>query len=224
MDIRCLLRLILKCYIPMNHIHTNEHKTMWVVIIAASTMVLEILFGISTGSMALLADGIHMGSHVFAIGLSWLAYVIVRKLATNSAYKGNSQKILSLSGYTSGLLLLIFALVIVYEAIQRYIHPSEIQFQEALIVACIGLVINILSAFMLHHSHEESDHSIRAAYIHVLADALTSLTAIIALIAAMLWNILWLDALGAIISSLVIIMWSVSLLKESGKELLDMKA
>jgi cobalt-zinc-cadmium efflux system protein len=202
---------------PSNH----ERQTMWVVIITAITMVVEIIFGLSTNSMALLADGIHMGSHVLAIGLSWLAYIIVRKVSAISNYTGNSNKILSLSGYSSGLLLLIFAFVILYEAIQRLYNPAEIMYKEAIFVAVIGLVVNIVCAFLLKHEHEHSDHNIQAAYLHVIADALTSVTAIIGLTAAMIWDIVWLDSLGAIISSVVIIKWSIGLLKDSGKILLD---
>lgn len=204
------------------HNHSHEKQTMWVVFITALTMIVEIIFGLSTKSMALLADGIHMGSHVLAIGLSWLAYIAVRKVSKSENFKGNSQKILSLSGYSSGLMLLIFAFVILTEALQRLYNPSAIQYGEAIIVASIGLIVNIACAFLLQHEHEHSDHNIKAAYLHVIADALTSVTAIIGLTAAMLWNIVWLDALVAIISSFVIIKWSVELLKDSGKVLLDM--
>lgn len=202
--------------------HSHEKKTLRVAGITAITMVVEIAFGVSTHSMALLADGIHMGSHVLAIGLSWLAYVWVRKVTANGLYKGNKNKILSLSGYSSGLMLLIFAFVILYEAVNRILNPSPIEYKEAIFVAIIGLIINIASAFILHHEHEETDHNIKAAYLHVIADALTSVTAIVALVGAMLWNIQWLDALGATISSFVIIKWSVGLLKDSGKVLLDL--
>lgn len=194
---------------------------MWVVLLTAVTMVIEIIFGISTRSMALLADGIHMGSHVLAIGLSWVAYIIVRKVSQNEKFTGNSNKILSLSGYSSGLLLLIFAIVIIVEAVQRFMNPVDIIYKEAIIVAGTGLLVNILSAILLHHEHEHSDHNIRAAYLHVLADALTSLSAILGLTAAMIWDIPFIDAVAAIISSLVIIRWSVGLLKVSGKTLLD---
>jgi cation diffusion facilitator family transporter len=186
-------------------------------------MVVEIFFGISTHSMALLADGIHMGSHVLAIGLSWLAYVFVRRVSVKGNFTGNSDKILSLSGYTSGMMLLIFAFVILFEAIQRLYNPAPINYQDAILVAIIGLLVNIASAFVLNHKHEHSDHNIRAAYLHVIADALNSITAIVGLTAAMIYDIVWLDALGAIISSFVIIRWSVGLLKDSGKVLLDIK-
>lgn len=203
----------------MNHNH--EKKTMWVVVLTAITMVVEIVFGLTTKSMALLADGIHMGSHVLAIGLSWIAYVLVRKLDKSGKFKGNSNKILSLSGYSSGLMLLIFAIVILVEAVERFYNPQEIVYKEAIIIAIIGLIVNVVSAFLLHHDHEHSDHNIKAAYLHVLADALTSLSAIVGLIAAMLWDIPFIDTFVAVISSLVIIKWSVGLLKESGKVLLD---
>jgi len=203
------------------HHHQHEKKTLWVVILTAITMVVEIVFGLSTKSMALLADGIHMGSHVLAIGLSWIAYIIVRKVSNNDKFKGDSNKILSLSGYSSGLMLLIFAVVIMVEAIERLFNPIEIAYKEAILVAIIGLVVNILSAFILHHDHEHSDHNIKAAYLHVIADALTSLSAILGLTAAMVWNIPFIDTIAALVSSFVIIKWSIGLLKQSGSVLLD---
>ena len=203
------------------HSHNYEQRTKYVVFLTAITMVVEITFGLLTHSMALLADGIHMGSHVLAIGLSWVAYIIVRKVSQTENFNGNSNKILSLSGYSSGLMLLIFAFVILYEAISRILHPSAIQYSEAILIAIIGLIVNIVCALLLKHEHEHIDHNIKAAYLHVIADALTSVTAIIGLTTAMIWNIVWLDALGAIISSVVIIRWSVGLLRESGKVLLD---
>jgi cation diffusion facilitator family transporter len=138
-------------------------------------------------------------------------------------FKGDSDKILSLSGYSSGLILLIFAFIILAEAVERFINPIDIVYREAIIVAIIGLIVNIASAFLLHHDHEHSDHNIRAAYLHVIADALTSLSAILGLVAAMIWNIPFIDTIAAIISSFVIIKWSIGLLKDSGKALLDIK-
>ncbi len=205
------------------HKKKYEKKTMWVVLLTAVTMVVEIIFGLTTKSMALLADGIHMGSHVLAIGLSWVAYIIVRKVSKNEKFKGDSNKILSLSGYSSGLMLLIFAVVIMVEAIQRFYNPVDIIYREAILVATIGLAVNIASAFLLHHDHEHSDHNIKAAYLHVIADALTSVSAILGLTAAMIWDIPFIDTIAALISSFVIIKWSVGLLKDSGKVLLDME-
>ena len=129
------------------HKHTHENKTMWVVLLTAVTMVVEIIFGLTTKSMALLADGIHMGSHVLAIGLSWAAYIIVRKASKSEKFTGTPNKILSLSGYSSGLMLLIFAIVIMVEAIERLYNPVDIVYKEAILVAIIGLVVkfNIVS-------------------------------------------------------------------------------
>jgi len=201
-----------------------EKKTRMVVFLTALTMVVEIFFGLRTHSMALLADGIHMASHVLALGLSWIAYIVVRKVNSQNSFKGNSDKILSLAGYSSGLMLLIFAFVILLEAVQRIIDPSEIRFREAILVAMIGLAVNIVSALILQHDHKHSDHNIRAAYIHVIADALTSITAIIGLTAALIWDIIWLDAAVGMLGSFVIIRWSLSLMKDSGVVLLDVQS
>lgn len=203
--------------------HIHENKTMWVVLLTAITMIVEVIFGLLTNSMALLADGIHMGSHVLAIGLSWIAYIVVRNVSKNEKFSGNPDKILSLSGFSSGLMLLIFAFVIVVEAVERFFNPLDIVYRDAILVAIIGLIVNVASAFILHHEHEHSDHNIRAAYLHVIADALTSLSAILGLTAAMIWDIPFVDTIAAIISSLVIIRWSIGLLRDSGKALLDME-
>ena len=203
--------------------HNNENKTMLVVLLTAITMVIEIIFGLTTKSMALLADGIHMGSHVLAIGLSWIAYIVVRKVKDNAKFTGNSNKILSLSGYSSGLMLLIFAIVIMVEAVERLYNPVDIVYKQAILVAIVGLVVNISSAFLLSHKHEHSDHNIRAAYLHVLADTVTSVSAILGLTAAMIWSIPFIDTIAALISSLVIVRWSIGLIKDSGRVLLDIK-
>jgi len=200
-----------------------EQKTMWVAILTSITMVVEIIFGLTTKSMALLADGIHMGSHVLAIGLSWLAYIIVRRVSDNEKYSGKSDKILSLSGYSSGLMLLIFAIVIMAESVKRFYNPAEIKYHEAILIAIIGLIVNIVSAILLHHDNQHSDHNIRAAYLHVIADALTSVSAILGLTAAMIWGIAHIDTIAAVLSSILIIRWSVGLLKDSGKILLDLE-
>lgn len=202
---------------------TNERKTLLVVLITAVTMLVEVFFGLTTHSMALLADGIHMGSHVFAIGLSWLAYIAVRKLSDKDSFTGDSSKILSLSGYSSGLILLLFAVFILVEAFERFFVLQTIAYKEAIIVAVIGLVVNLVSAVLLHHEQSDSDHNIKAAYLHVLADALTSISAIAGLLAAHFWNIPFIDPVVAIVSSMVIIKWSVGLLKSSGKVLIDIK-
>lgn len=197
----------------------NEKQTAFVVLFSAVTMVLEIVFGLFTHSMALLADGIHMGSHVLAIGLSWGAYVFVRRLQKRQIHTVDSEKILSLSAYTSGILLLVFALLILVEAVERFFTPSvEIQYTEAMIVAVIGMVVNVICAFVLH---DHQDCNSRSAYLHVLADALTSLGAIFGLVCAMIWNIVWIDAAVALVCSLVIVRWARKLLWDTGKQLIS---
>lgn len=204
----------------MTAFERNQRRTGWVVILTAVTMVVEIIAGLLTGSMALLADGIHMGSHVLAIGLSWAAYVLVKKLSADPSFTGNKDKVLTLSGFTSGLILLIFAGMIIAGAVGRFINPRVIEYREAIMIAVIGLGVNILSAFLLQHDHEESDHNIRAAYLHVIADAFTSLAAIIGLVTAMIWGVAYIDSIAALISSFVIIKWSLGLLKVSGSDLI----
>lgn len=205
----------------MTAIERNKKRTGWVVILTAVTMVVEIIAGWLTGSMALLADGIHMGSHVLAIGLSWAAYVLVQRLSAKPSFTGSKDRILTLAGYTSGLILLIFAGMIIAGAIGRFINPRVIEYKEAIMIAFIGLGVNILSAFLLHHDHEERDNNIRAAYLHVLADAVTSVAAIVGLVTAMIWGLPYVDAIAALISSAVIIKWSVGLLRDSGRELIS---
>lgn len=198
----------------------NEKKTAFVVLFSAATMVLEIIFGLFSKSMALLADGIHMGSHVLAIGLSWGAYILVRHLEKKDTHQVDTEKVLSLSAYTSGILLLVFALFILVEAAERFFSPAvEIRYTEAMIVAAIGMVVNIICAFVLHDAHGHQDYNRHSAYLHVLADALTSLGAIFDLICAMIWNIIWIDTLVAVVCSLVIIRWAKNLLFDTGKAL-----
>lgn len=205
----------------MTTLEENKRKTGWVVILTAVTMIVEIIAGWLTGSMALLADGIHMGSHVLAIGLSWAAYVLVQRLSANPSFTGNRDKVLTLSGYTSGLILLIFAAMIIVGAVGRFINPRVIEYKEAIMIAFVGLGVNILSAFLLHHDHDERDTNIRAAYLHVLADAVTSVAAIAGLAAAMIWGLPYIDAIAALISSAVIIRWSIGLLRDAGRELIS---
>lgn len=198
----------------------NEKKTAFVVLFSAATMVLEIIFGLFSKSMALLADGIHMGSHVLAIGLSWGAYILVRHLEKKDTHQVDTEKVLSLSAYTSGILLLVFALFILVEAAERFFSPAvEIRYTEAMIVAAIGMVVNIICAFVLHDAHGHQDYNRHSAYLHVLADALTSLGAIFGLICAMIWNIIWIDTLVAVVCSLVIIRWAKNLIFDTGKAL-----
>lgn len=198
----------------------HEKKTRLVVIITAVAMVIEIFFGYYTNSMSLLADGWHMASHVLAIGITWFAYVFIRKHSNNEKFLHGTDKLLSLSGYTSAIFLFVIAFIMAKESIERFFNPVEIRFEEAIIVAIIGLVVNLACARILHHDHAHSDHNIRAAYLHVLADALTSITAIIALTAGYFWNLFYLDSFSAIISSIVIAHWAFNLAKRAGKDLI----
>ena len=209
----------------MGHTHETvksrgEKRTAFVVAFSAVTMVLEIAIGLFSNSMALLADGIHMGSHVLAIGLSWGAYVLVRRLQKKDACGVDGDKVLSLSAYTSGVLLLIFALFIVVEAIERFFVPRvEIRYVEAMVVAVVGMVVNIVCAFVLHDRHGHDDYNSHSDYLHVVADALTSLGAFFGLLCAMIWDIVWIDTAVAFACSLVIVRWAKNLLFDTGKVL-----
>ncbi len=199
----------------------DEKKTAFVVLFSAVIMVLEIFFGLFSNSMALLADGIHMGSHVLAIGLSWGAYVLVRHLKRKQADNIDSEKVLTLAAYTSGVLLLLFAIFIIVEAVERFFVPNlEIRYLEAMVVAAIGLIVNIICALVLHDKSGHDDYNRHSAYLHVLADALTSIGAIFGLICAMIWNITWIDTIVALICSAVIIRWATRMLFDTSKILI----
>ena len=200
---------------------SNEKKTLLVVLLTAVTMVVEIVFGYWTHSMALLADGYHMSSHVLALGLSWIAYYFARRYSNTGAYHFSKDKLLALSGFTSALVLQAVAVFMGVQSIGRMLHPLEIRFSEAIIVAVIGLFVNALSAVILHHDKHVGDHNIRSAYLHVLADGLTSITAIIALLAGMYFKLYELDAISGLISSVIITKWAIGLVKSSGRTLID---
>ncbi len=204
-----------------DHSHHHEVKARWVVFLTMATMLLEIGFGYYSNSMALTAEGWHMSTHVFAMGLTWLAYFFTRKYANHEKIYFDKHKLLALSGFSSAIVLQIIAVIMVFESIQRLINPISIKFNEAIYVAVIGLVVNGISAKLLHHDPEHGDHNIRSAYLHVLADGLTSITAIIALFVGLLYNINWLDAISGLIGSVVIIAWAIQLITGSGFDLID---
>jgi cation diffusion facilitator family transporter len=208
---------------PEDQSGIHESKALFVVILTTVTMVVEIGYGYYTNSMALLADGYHMSSHAFALGLSWLAYLLARKYARTEKSSFSKEKLLALSGFTSAIVLQVVAVVMAVQSVSRLLNPLEIRFGEAILVAVIGLIVNIVSAFALHHDKEHSDHNIRSAYLHVLADGLTSVTAILALTAGMFYNIYSLDAISGIISSLIITKWAIGLIRNSGAELINYK-
>ena len=200
-----------------DHASSHEHDTKWVVWLTAITMVAEVFFGYWTNSMALLSDGYHMASHVLALGLTWGAYVACRKYANSKVCSFNRDHLLALSGFTSAFLLLLIALVIFYQSFERFFHPLAIQFSEAIAIAVLWLIVNVLSAAVLHKWHEHHDANIRSAYIHVLADGFTSVTAIIALTLGAWFGWIWLDSITGIIGSMVILQWAISMLWSSGK-------
>ena len=209
-----------------------ERNTRLAVILTAVMMVAEILGGYYYGSMALLADGWHMSTHALALGLSVGAYVLARRYAQDDRFAFGTWKIEVLAGYTSALFLLSIALLMFYQSAQRLIEPIVIHYNEAIIVAIIGLLINLVTAWLLgdnhhhhdhghHHGHNHHDLNLRSAYFHVLADAATSVLAIIALIAGKFWGVVWLDPVMGIVGGVLVSVWAVGLLRDTGRVLLD---
>lgn len=217
-----------------DQVKPGERRTLLVVIITALMMVVEVVAGILYGSMALLADGLHMASHAVALGISVMAYVFARRLATDRRFAFGTGKINSLAGFSSALLLGGFAVVMVVESTERLVNPVAIAFDYALIVAVAGLVVNGICALLLaktphqhegHHAHEHHhDHNLRGAYLHVLADALTSLLAIVALLAGKYYGAHWLDPLMGVLGAILVARWSYTLMKDSAQVLLDRQA
>lgn len=207
----------------------GEKRTQYVLGLTAVTMLVEIVAGSIYGSMALLADGWHMGTHVAAFVITIFAYRYARKHATNPAYAFGTGKVSVLGGFASAIALAIVALVMLVESMQRIIDPHIIQFNEAIGVAILGLLINIVSAILLKddhsHSHNDKhhhhDHNLRAAYLHVLADALTSVLAIIALLSGKYFGWNWLDPIMGVVGAIIITRWSLGLLNQTSPILLD---
>ncbi|MFP4178418.1 MAG: CDF family Co(II)/Ni(II) efflux transporter DmeF [Spirochaetaceae bacterium] len=214
---------------------SGKRRTLIVVVITALTMVLEIVFGFLSGSLALLADGVHMGTHTFALLVTLIAYIAAEKNEKNPKFAFSSGKISVLGGYTNAILLGFTAVLMLKEAIERLISPRDILFSEAIAVAVFGLIINLVSAYILagshghdhghnhehDHEHEHSDYNMKAAYVHVLTDALTSILAIVALTVGKFFGLTWPDAVVAIIGAGVILRWAYTLLKSTGKILVD---
>jgi cation diffusion facilitator family transporter len=194
-------------------------------------MVVEIIAGSVFGSMALLADGWHMSTHVAAFMITIFAYRYARKHADNPAYAFGTGKVSVLGGFASAVALAVVALVMLVESMHRIIEPQIIQFNAAIGVACIGLLVNVISAFLLKDGHEHThelyehhhhhDHNLRAAYLHVLADALTSLLAIVALLSGKYFGWNWLDPVMGIVGAIIITRWSYGLVKQTSPILLD---
>ena len=210
----------------------NARRTLWVVLITAIMMVGEILAGYVTGSMALLADGFHMATHAGALGIAAIAYAYARRHSDNPRYSFGTGKVGDLAGFASALVLGLVAMGIAIESAIRLANPAHVDFGEATIVAAIGLFVNLLSALLLsgghNHQHGHDDHhhggadnNLRAAYIHVLADALTSVLAIVALLAGRYLGWVWLDPVMGVVGAVVIARWAWSLLRDTAAVLLD---
>jgi cation diffusion facilitator family transporter len=227
----------------------GETRTLIVIAITGVMMVVEIAAGIVYGSMALLADGLHMASHAAALTINAFAYIYARRHAHNEDFSFGTGKVNTLGGYTGAVLLAGFALLMVWESGARLISPVEIQFNQAIFVAVLGLIVNGASVFILgHHHHPEQvedmtdqfeahghyhdhedhghhhhhhDHNLVSAYLHVLADALTSLLAIFALLAAKYFGFIWADPLMGIVGAILVGRWSLGLLRTTSTVLLD---
>ncbi|MFC1862539.1 CDF family Co(II)/Ni(II) efflux transporter DmeF [Thermodesulfobacteriota bacterium] len=210
----------------------GEQRTKLVVLLTLITMIVEISAGYIYGSMALLADGWHMGTHTAALGISVFAYVYARKHADDKRFSFGTGKVGALGGFGSAVILAVVAVIMAVESVQRILSPTTILFNQAIIVAIVGLTVNLASAFILRGRHEHShesrsahdhhhDHNLRSAYVHVLADALTSLLAIAALLSGKYFGWILMDPLMGIVGAIVIIRWSYGLLRDSGNMLLD---
>lgn len=211
-----------------------ERRTRWVVGLTFLTMVVELAAGWLTGSMALMADAWHMASHVAALGLAAFAYGFARRHAGDVRFTFGTGKVSALAGYTSALLLGMVAFWMVWESVQRLFQPVPIRYPEAMAVAALGLAVNLASAWLLgdehhhhdhdeehHHDHHHVDHNLRAAYLHVLADALTSVLAIVALAGGMLYGWRFLDPLMGLVGAALVGRWAWGLARDSAEVLLD---
>ncbi|MBT7765979.1 MAG: CDF family Co(II)/Ni(II) efflux transporter DmeF, partial [Bdellovibrionales bacterium] len=215
-----------------SRIGNNEKRTLWVVFLTFITMIVEIAFGHWTGSMALLADGWHMGSHVGALGISVIAYRLAKSSKMNSKFTFGAGKFIPLGGYTSAIMLGMVALLMCVESLNRFVSPQSIDFSTAIFVSVVGLVVNVASALLLWDSHDHQhdehtakdhvhDHNHKSALVHVIADALTSVMAIVALLLGKHFGWVWADPLIGVAGGVVILRWAYTLVRKTSWELLD---
>lgn len=220
----------------------NARRTLWVVALTAVMMVGEIVAGLITGSMALLADGFHMATHAGALAVAAAAYRFAKRHVGNPRFTWGTGKVGDLAGFASAMILGLIATGIAIESGLRLLNPVQVDFGDAILVAIVGLVVNLASAALLSHGHHHhhhhvddsdhnhpveshrhghQDHNLRAAYVHVLADALTSVLAIIALLSGRYLGWIWLDPFMGIVGALVIARWSWTLIGQTSSVLLD---
>ncbi|MBJ2345271.1 MULTISPECIES: CDF family Co(II)/Ni(II) efflux transporter DmeF [Pseudomonas] len=212
----------------------NAKRTLWVVALTVVMMIGEIIAGYITGSMALLADGFHMATHAGALGITAAAYGYAKRHASSQRYSFGTGKVGDLGGFASALILGMVSLGIGVESVMRLLQPTDVQFGSATLIAIVGLIVNIISALLLghghSHGHDHSDHdhhhhghdnNLKSAYFHVIADALTSVLAIVALLAGRYLGWVWLDPVIGIVGALVIARWAWSLMGVTAAVLLD---
>lgn len=215
----------------------NARRTLWVVALTFVMMIAEIAAGYITGSMALLADGFHMATHAGALGIAAAAYGFARRHANNRRYSFGTGKVGDLAGFASAMILGLVSLGIAGESVLRLFQPTTVAFGEATVIAIVGLAVNLISAFLLmgkhghdhghshdhghDHHHHHHDNNLRSAYVHVLADALTSVLAIAALLAGRYLGWVWLDPVMGIVGAIVIAKWAYNLMRDSAAVLLD---
>lgn len=208
----------------------KEQKMLIIIVFTIFAMVCEITFGHLTKAMSLLAEGYHMSVHVLTLGLTYIAYVLARKLKNSELFKNGTEKIGVLAGYTSSIFLLLTGFGIMFESAQRFITPEEIRFTEAIYASVFALIINYICISVMegtvHLHHKDSnnnDYNYKAAYYHILSDILISVLTIFALIIGKYANCIHLDALTGIFGSVLILIWAGKLLKNTTKILIDME-
>jgi cation diffusion facilitator family transporter len=223
-------------HVFLGHRHSHNERRMWfVVALTAAMMAAEIAGGTIFGSMALLADGWHMATHAAALGIAAVAYAFARRQARNPRFAFGTGKFGDLAAFASAIILALVAVQIAFESAIRLVHPVPIAYAEATAIAVLGLGVNLLSAWLLrddaheheghghsHGHHHHRDNNMRAAYIHVVADAATSVLAILALVVAMSSQWTWIDPLVGLVGSAVIANWAYGLIRDAGSVLLDM--